>query len=252
MIDEIRERLQKVLEEYLTLDALLREVQNTRFRVCIFGSARIKPRDETYSLVRGLARRLARDGVDIVTGGGPGLMEAANRGVSEARSGESKSYGVTIELPAIAEVANKHLDIKSSHKRFSSRLDEFMRLTHAVIVAPGGIGTMLELMYVWQLLQVHLIEPRPVVLLGREMWGGLIDWMCQAMMARGFTSPEDLEHVRVVDTPDEAIQIIREAHRRFIGERVEVIPGPLPTGAPPARPPESFPALPRQQRSRSG
>lgn len=249
MVDEIRERYQRVLEEYLTLDTLLREVHNTRFRVCIFGSARIKPNDATYRLVLDLARRMAHDSIDIVTGGGPGLMEAANRGVREARTGVSTSYGVTIELPSVAEMANKHLDVKSSHKRFSLRLDEFMRLTHAVIVAPGGIGTLLELSYVWQLLQVGLIEERPVVLLGKDLWGGLVDWMDREMVRCGFVSPEDMDLVRVVETPDEALQIVREAHARFLEEQARraegvrpgelpPIPGdaapPVPSGAPPA------------------
>lgn len=249
MVDEIRERYQRVLEEYLTLDTLLREVHNTRFRVCIFGSARIKPNDATYRLVLDLARRMAHGGIDIVTGGGPGLMEAANRGVHEARTGVSTSYGVTIELPTVAEMANKHLDVKSSHKRFSLRLDEFMRLTHAVIVAPGGIGTLLELSYVWQLLQVGLLEERPVVLLGRELWGGLVDWMNREMVRCGFVSPEDIDLVRVVDTPDEALQIVREAHARFLDAQAREVEGaspgelppipgdaapPVPSGAPPA------------------
>lgn len=247
-MDEIRERYQRVLEEYLTLDTLLRSVENTHFRVCIFGSARIRPSDHTYRLVLNLARQLAYEGIDIVTGGGPGLMEAANRGVHEARTGVSTSYGVTIELPTLAEMANKHLDVKSSHKRFSLRLDEFMRLTHAVIVASGGIGTLLELAYVWQLLQVGLIEERPVVLLGKRLWGGLIDWMNREMVRCGFVSPEDMELVQVVDSPEEALEIVREAHQRFLdalAQRSEAgAPGemppageahpPLPSGAPPA------------------
>jgi uncharacterized protein (TIGR00730 family) len=248
-VDEIRDRLQHVLDEYLMLDAILREIQSTRFRVCIFGSARIQPSDQTYKLVRKLARQLAMDGIDIVTGGGPGLMEAANRGVREARTGLSMSYGVTIELPSLAEMANKHLDIKSSHKRFSSRLDEFMRLTHAVVVAPGGIGTLLELMYVWQLLQVGLIEKRPVVLLGQKLWGGLVEWIRREMLPCGFISPEDLEHVTVVDTLEETLALVRDAHKAFNEEHADTAaaalreggqpgppPVPTPGGAPPAGP----------------
>ena len=231
--EEVRQRLDAVLEEYLALDDWLRQMQNSHFRVCIFGSARIKPTAEAYHLVLHLARDLAMDGVDIVTGGGPGLMEAANRGVREAQTDLSRSYGVTIELPRIAEVPNKHLDIKSSHKRFSSRLDEFMRLTHAVIVAPGGIGTLLEMMYVWQLLQVGLIEGRPVVLLDRYHWGGLIDWICEKIVDGGFASAEDMAHVHTVDTPEEALTIIRESHRRFQEELAATdvsgaVPPPLP------------------------
>lgn len=242
--DEIRQRLSRVMEEYLRLDAQLREAENKHFRVCIFGSARLKPEDHTYQIVLKLARDLALEGVDIVTGGGPGLMEAANRGVRAARTRRSRSFGVTIDLPRVAEVANRHLDIKSSHKRFSSRLDEFMRLTHGVIVAPGGIGTMLELLYVWQLLQVGLIEERPLVLLDRERWGGLIEWMCDKMVACGYVGERDMDYIHMVSTPDEALEIMRDAHRRF-QERVLAAPaGPganavaaEPGGAPRAQHP---------------
>jgi uncharacterized protein (TIGR00730 family) len=211
MIDDVRDRLRGLLDEYVALDAELRKLEDTEFRVCIFGSARIRPEGPVYQTVYRLARSLAKLGVDIVTGGGPGLMEAANRGVQEARNEQSKSYGLPIELPKRLEAPNKHLDIKSQHRRFSSRLDEFMRLSHAVIVAPGGIGTVLELMYVWQLLQVGMIEPRPVILLGREFWAGLIVWMREQQLGKAFISEHDLEFVHLVDSPKEVVQIIRKA-----------------------------------------
>src|SRR5207248_2077268 len=128
------------------------------------------------------ARLMADLNIDIVTGGGPGLMEAANRAVQDAHNELSKSIGLPIHLPRSQELANKHLDIKSEHKRFSSRLDEFMRMSHAVIVAPGGIGTLLELLYVWQLIQVGMIEERAVVLLDRSLWDGLLNWMQEQLL----------------------------------------------------------------------
>src|SRR5947208_1938992 len=134
---------------------------------------------------------LAELKIDIVTGGGPGLMEAANRAVQDARNEVSQSIGLPIQLPRAHELANKHLDIKSEHKRFSSRLDEFMRLSHAVIVAPGGIGTLLELTYVWQLIQVGMVEERPVVLLDHSHWDGLLAWMKTELLGRRFISPGD-------------------------------------------------------------
>src|SRR5262249_15628841 len=200
MIDDVRDRLRGLLDEYVALDGELRKLEDTEFRVCIFGSARIRPEDPVYQMVYRLAKSLAKLGVDIVTGGGPGLMEAANRGVQEAKNEQSKSYGLPIELPRSLETPNKHLDIKSQHKRFSSRLDEFMRLSHAVIVAPGGIGTVLELMYVWQLLQVGMIEPRPVILLGRSFWAGLIAWMRDQQLRKGFISAQDLTYVHLMDS----------------------------------------------------
>jgi uncharacterized protein (TIGR00730 family) len=215
MSEDVRNRLNELLQEYVELDAELRKLEDTEFRVCIFGSARIRPEDPTYQSVYRLARELAGLGVDIVTGGGPGLMEAANRGVQAAKNDRSKSYGLPIELPRRVEPPNKHLDIKSQHKRFSSRLDEFMRLSHAVIVAPGGIGTVLELMYVWQLLQVGMIEPRPVILLGRAFWSGFIAWMHAEPLAKGFIGEHDLDHVHLIDSTKEVVSVIRRAVKEY-------------------------------------
>src|SRR5437870_7230291 len=113
MIEDIRQRLQEVLEQQYALDTELRRLENTEFRVCIFGSARIRPEDPTYQMVYRLAKSLGELGVDIVTGGGPGLMEAANRGVQAAKNERARSYGLPIELPRSFETPNKHLDIKS-------------------------------------------------------------------------------------------------------------------------------------------
>lgn len=215
MMEDVQDRLKELLDQYVALDAELRKREDTEFRVVIFGSARIRPEDPTYQMVYRLAKSLGGLGVDIVTGGGPGLMEAANRGVQEARNEQSKSYGLPIELPRSAETPNKHLDIKSQHKRFSSRLDEFMRLSHAVIVAPGGIGTLLELMYVWQLLQVGMIESRPLILLDRSFWSGLVGWMKSVPLSRGFIGPNDLNCVHLVDSPREVVKIIRAAVEEY-------------------------------------
>src|SRR5438132_3589734 len=112
MIDDVRDRLRGLLEEYVALDAELRKLEDTEFRVCIFGSARIRPEDPTYQMVYRLAKSLGELGVDIVTGGGPGLMEAANRGVQAAKNPRARSYGLPILLPRSNETPNKHLDIK--------------------------------------------------------------------------------------------------------------------------------------------
>lgn len=214
-IEEVRAQIQRTLDAYFTLEDQLRQLEKDRFRVCIFGSARIRPGNPTYQLVCETSRHLVELGIDVVTGGGPGLMEAANRAVRDAHNENSISIGLPIHLPRSRELANKHLDIKSEHKRFSSRLDEFMRLSHAVIVAPGGIGTMLELMYVWQLIQVGMVEPRPIVLMDRSLWPGLLDWMRSGMLARGFISPRDFDWVHCVDKPEEALACIRPALEQF-------------------------------------
>jgi uncharacterized protein (TIGR00730 family) len=213
--DDLRGRMAKVIDEYLQLDTALREAEGNHFRVCIFGSARIQPDDAIYKGVYEVARQLAVMGIDIVTGGGPGLMEAANRAVQDAKVRRVRSIGLPLDIPGLMEVANPHLDIKSMHRRFSSRLDEFMRLSDGVIVAPGGIGTLLELFYVWQLLQLSMVSPRPVVLLGRDYWGGLIRWMEGVVLDHKLISPPDMSYIRIVDTPEEAVQAIVPAFEEF-------------------------------------
>lgn len=212
---EVREQIRATLEKYVELEERLKSLEASRFRVCIFGSARIRPDDPTYRMVYDLARCLAEAEVDIVTGGGPGLMEAANRAVQDVVTSQSQSIGLPILLPRARELANRHLDIKSEHRRFSSRLDEFMALSHAVVVAPGGIGTLLELMYVWQLIQVGMLEHRPVILLGREMWEGLLDWMRAQLLGRRFVSDHDFAWIHCVDTPREAMEVLQPAIAAF-------------------------------------
>lgn len=220
-LSEARERLRSTIEEYIRLDAELRALENTNYRVCIFGSARIKPQDPIYHTVFRLAQNLSERGIDVVTGGGPGLMAAANRGVLASKRHRSYSYGLPLDLPSLAEPANKHLDIKSAHKRFSSRLDEFIRLSHAVVVAPGGIGTLLELMYVWQLLQLDTVEPRPFILLGREFWSGFLKWMEEVPGEHRLISPRDLEFVSIVDRPEEVLEIVDRSHAAFELDRLD-------------------------------
>ena len=214
-IDEVRQQIQTTLERYFALEAELKQLEKDRFRICIFGSARIRPEHPVYQTVYELTRLLTELRIDVVTGGGPGLMEAANRAVRDVANEESQSIGVTIHLPRSQELANKHLDIKSEHKRFSSRLDEFMRLSHAVIVAPGGIGTLLELLYVWQLIQVGMIERRAVVLLDRSLWEGLLAWMRQELLGRRYVSPGDFDWIHCVDTPQEALTFVKAELEKF-------------------------------------
>jgi uncharacterized protein (TIGR00730 family) len=211
----MRARLGRVLMEYWDLEKELQEAEDTNYRVCIFGSARLSPADPIYERVFRLARALAEEGMDVVTGGGPGLMEAANAGVRTACAAAARSYGLPLDLPGLKEPPNRHLDIKSMHRRFSSRLDEFVRLSHAVVVAPGGVGTLLELMYVWQLLQLEMVAPRPIVLLGRAFWQGFLDWGGSQQLAGGYTSRKDYEAIRLADTPEEALAILQPHHAAY-------------------------------------
>ncbi len=218
-LNEARERISRTIEEYIQLDSELRALENTNYRVCIFGSARIKPQDPVYHTVFHLAQSLSETGIDVVTGGGPGLMEAANRGVLASKRHRGKSYGLPLDLPTLVERPNRHLDIKSAHKRFSSRLDEFIRLSHAVVVAPGGIGTLLEFMYVWQLVQLQILDRRPVILLDRRFWSGFLAWMAEMPAEQRLINPEDLDAVTMVDTVEEAMSVIEASHQRFQAEQ---------------------------------
>jgi len=218
----LTERLVSLRERSYLIEQELLNYTSDHFRVCIFGSARIKPNDQIYLDVEELARLLGHEGIDVLTGGGPGLMEAANKGLvsgkDEAKS-KAKSFGISIDLGKIEE-PNEHLDIKHHHRKFSSRLDDFMRLSNAIIVTPGGIGTLLELYFSWQLLQVGHMPDRPIVLLGKEFWTGLIDWMKQKQVEGGLVSPGDLRWISIVDSPQEAADIISEEHRKFLDQKI--------------------------------
>lgn len=188
------------------MDGLVTEMGFEFYRVCIFGSARIKQDSADYKLVQELAFALAARGIDIVTGGGPGLMEAANLG-AKAGANQSRSIGLPIQLPFESD-ANSHMDVKYHHRRFSSRLDEFMRISHAVVVTPGGIGTLLELLYTWQLLQVGHIQSKPLILIGRDMWSGFLDWMKKEPLGRKLMNESDFSYLIIADTVDEVMQYL--------------------------------------------
>lgn len=195
------------------------------FRVTIFGSARITPSDEIYGRVRDTAASLARLGCDIVTGGGPGLMAAANEGAKSGDpTGRIRSIGLTIELPNVEESPNPYLDRITAHRTFFSRLHHFVRMSHAFLVFPGGIGTALESLMTWQLMQVGMLRDRPVVFVG-EHWRGLLAWMRESMLEGGYVNARDLDHVRLVDDPAEAIEIVAEARRAFDARRRELPEG---------------------------
>ncbi len=196
------------------------------FRVAIFGSSRIQTEDEHYTQVRELARQLSYIGCDIVTGGGPGLMMAANEG---ARRGayryHTRSFGLTILLP-LEEQPNPFLDQVSSHKTFFSRLHQFIRLSHAYVVVEGGIGTTLEATMVLQLLQVGVMHDRALIFVG-PMWQGLKDWLRDEVVARGLANPGDLDIAHWVATVEEAIEIVRTERNRFIERNEVVLPPPV-------------------------
>src|SRR5499425_689190 len=154
----------------------LRPSRRERYRVTIFGSARAKPGTVAYEETKRAATALADLGCDIITGGGPGLMQAANEGVTAA--GQAESLGIRVDLPFEQEV-NPFVGLSFEHRTFFTRLHHFVLASDAFIVAPGGISTVLETMMIWQLLQVRHLEGTPMILVG-NMWPGLIEWARRA------------------------------------------------------------------------
>ncbi len=199
------------LPEIITDPSDLSDLEkNGKFRVSIFGSARMQPGDTFYQMTQKLAKELAERDMGIVSGGGPGIMEAANKGHKEgSNSSDTNSIGLTIRLPFEAE-HNEFLDREKYFDKFSDRLDQFMRLSNAVVVMPGGIGTALELFYTWQLIQVKHICPIPIICIGKQ-WRHLLDWVKDDLRDRYKTiSPEDFDFVHYAPNIEEAIKIIED------------------------------------------
>lgn len=190
------------------------ELKNHEFRVAIFGSARIKPEDPTYQDTYNLAKTIGMLGLDLITGGGPGLMEAASMGHTAGDvKNQAHSIGLNIILP-FEQKPNEGLEFLDSHEVFSTRLDEFMLLSNAVVVMPGGIGTCLELFYTWQLLQVKHVCNMPVILVGK-MWRKLIDWVIDNPLQKQLMDPKDLHYIAVVDNWKQAVKVIKKAKKRY-------------------------------------
>jgi uncharacterized protein (TIGR00730 family) len=194
----------------------LRPSRRERFRVTVFGSARPDPAHFVYREVQRLAQALAAAGCDIVTGGGPGLMQAANEGAESAAAGERvQNIGIRVDLPFEQEV-NPFVAQAYEHGTFFTRLHQFVLMSDAYVVVPGGIGTVLETMMVWQLLQVRHLQGVPLILVG-PMWRGLVDWARKLMLRPGFelAGAHDFDIPRCVDDADAAIAIVREHHSRW-------------------------------------
>ena len=192
--------------------SIKKELKKNHFRVSIFGSARIEKDNPAYKLVKQLSKMIAEEGIDLVTGGGPGLMHAANAGHKEGKS-KAHSLGLVIKLDT-EKKGNPHLDIEKQFTKFSERLDDFMMLSNVVVVAPGGIGTLLEFFYTWQLVQVKHICNIPIILLG-DMWKPLLEWIEKYPLKKKLLNKEDLDNVIVVKNCPDAMKIIKEHHKAF-------------------------------------
>jgi uncharacterized protein (TIGR00730 family) len=192
----------------------LKPSKRDRYRVAIFGSARAQPGTFVYEEVKRVAAAVASMGCDIVTGGGPGLMQAANEGSRVA--GVAGSVGIRVELPFEQDV-NPFVEQAFEHETFFTRLHHFVIASDAFVVVPGGIGTVLETLMIWQLLQVrHVDDSVPLILVGK-MWRGLVEWARTYMLdpRLALASAEDLQIPQCLDTADEAVALIRELHAQW-------------------------------------
>jgi uncharacterized protein (TIGR00730 family) len=189
-----------------------RQMAHVRRGVSFFGSARIPLDHPAYALARETARQLGVAGFSVISGGGPGIMEAANLG---ARDAGAESIGLNIELP-FEQAPNPYQDLELEFHYFFTRKVMFVRYANAFVVFPGGFGTLDEMFEALVLIQTEKIRNFPIVLMGSEFWDGLLDWMRRRLMEERTIDADDLEMLRVTDDPAEVVAIVQSAaHRRW-------------------------------------
>ena len=182
--------------------------------VTVFGSARVPEGAADYDLAREVGRALGRAGYTVITGGGPGIMEAANRGAHDV---EAPSVGLGIELPH-EQSLNPYIDLGINFRYFFVRKTMFAKYSHGFIALPGGFGTLDELFECLTLVQTGKVTRFPVVLMGVAFWTPLLEWLRGSLVEQGMVSPDDPDLVRLTDSAEEAVEIMREAHDRFTRE----------------------------------
>ncbi len=196
-------RIFHIMAEFVEGIESLSEIGNA---VTIFGSARVKPDNPYYKKAEYLAHRLAEEGFAILTGGGPGIMEAGNKGAAEAGG---KSVGMNIQLP-FEQKPNPYANINLAYKYFFIRKVMFLKYAMAYVVLPGGYGTLDELFEALTLIQTKRIKSFPVVLMGSEYWGGLLDWLKGTMLREANISDSDLLIMDIIDDPEEVVKYIKK------------------------------------------
>lgn len=196
-------RLFRIMAEFVDGIDSLSELGHA---VTIFGSARIKPDDPYYKKAEHVARRLAEEGYSVITGGGPGIMEAGNKGAAEAGG---KSVGMNIHLP-FEQKPNPYANLSLDYRYFFVRKVMFVRSAMAYIVMPGGYGTLDELFEALTLIQTKRIKSFPVILMGSEFWSGLLDWIKGTMLREDKISPNDLAFITLIDDPEEVVAYIKK------------------------------------------
>ncbi len=180
--------------------------------VTIFGSARLQPGSSYYNKCLKVSESLAKDGFAVISGGGPGIMEAANKG---AQNANGTSVGLNIELPR-EQTPNGFQDVRVDFRYFFVRKLMFVKYAVAYVIFPGGLGTMDELFEALTLIQTKKIRSFPVVLVGRSYWEGLIDWLRKTVLEMGAVSPEDIDLMHIVDEPEEVCMIINKRYKERI------------------------------------
>lgn len=195
-------RIFRIMAEFVDAIETLSKIGHA---VSIFGSARTGPEDPYYQKAELLSRLLAEKGFGVITGGGPGVMEAANKGAAEAGG---QSVGMNIILP-YEQKPNPYANISIDYKYFFIRKVMFVKYAMAYVIMPGGFGTMDELFEALTLIQTKRIKPFPVVLMGSEYWKGLVDWLKKTMLRDGKISPEDLEFFQTIDEPVDVVKHIQ-------------------------------------------
>ncbi len=179
-------------------------LSSVRPAVSIFGSARIPPESEYYRLTEEIARLLSDSGFSVVSGGGPGVMEAANKG---AFHGKGASIGLNIQLPH-EQKANPYQDISQTFRHFFARKYMFVKIASAYVVMPGGFGTLDELLEALTLIQTNKTPKIPLILVGRRFWEGLLDWFSARLVDEGMIGPGDMDLLQIIDTPEEVVAAI--------------------------------------------
>ncbi len=181
--------------------------------VSIFGSARTKPDDLEYKLAVSIAQKITDNGYGIITGGGPGIMEAGNKG---AHLAGGTSVGLNIDLP-FEQHDNAYIDSDKSidFDYFFVRKVMFVKYSQGFVVMPGGFGTLDELFEALTLIQTHKIDRFPLILVGTEFWGGLMDWIKNTLIKEGNISPEDINLIHLVDTEDEVLDILNQFYNKY-------------------------------------
>jgi hypothetical protein len=194
-------RMFEIIAEFVTATERLQSVHPA---VTMVGSARVRPGDAAYALAEDISRRLSDAGFAVISGGGPGIMEAANKG---AWAGSSPSVGLNIQLPH-EQHANPFQDISQTFRHFFARKVMFVKFASAYVVMPGGLGTLDELMEALTLIQTGKTRTIPIILVKSSFWGGLVDWFRDRLVGEGMIDPGDMDLIQVIDEPADVVEAI--------------------------------------------